>query len=129
MNTSSQNYDIWDQTANWVVKTILCDWYKNIAINIFWDVTANATIKICGSIQEDKPDFDASVSKTNTWDYIQTIDKDSWTEYAGSTWVSTPVDWNIQLIVNSDILKWVWVKVTWYTAWTVSSKVFLTNNV
>lgn len=99
-------------TANGVGNDFLVTDYQNIVISL--DATVGAgeavTIKVQGSLadSDNVPDFSASQSATNQWDYVQVIDLEDGTTINGDTGITiTGADDNRQIEINVNGLNWV----------------------
>jgi hypothetical protein len=91
--------------------------FRNFVIGISTSGNANFTLKVQGSIQTLAPDFTSAASPTNMWTYIQSIDLADQSTVAGATGiVATGTDLNRTLEVNVNLLRWVTVTVTAYSA-------------
>ena len=69
--------------------------------------TPTVTLKFQGSVSESAPDFNASQSTTNLWDYVDVIDMEDGTSIDGDTGVACAgaAD-NRHFEVNIDGLNW-----------------------
>ena len=75
--------------------------------------SCNATVKFQGSWSAEKPDFSASQSATNHWDYIDVIDLQNGTSIDGDTGIAmSGTDDFRNLEVNCNGLRWITATVT-----------------
>ena len=92
-------------------------------VNLSWHSanSANLTTKVQGSNQIDV-DFEAAVSATNRWDYVQVINKEDGSTIDGDTGIAPTVagtDDNFEFAVNVDAFKWICIDVSSWTAGTL----------
>ena len=91
--------------------------------------SANMTVKFQGSLSEDMPDFAASQTKDNQWDYIDVIDLEDGTPIDGDTGiVLSGTDNNLQLQANVDALEWICAIVTARSAGSITLKAAAYNH-
>ena len=106
--------------------------FMNCVLSVVTTGTSTLTIKVQGSVLDttEAPDFSASPSLTNRWDYIATFDYNNPTSLiAGSTGISTAAaDICKNLLVNTDALVWLCVTVTSYTGGDVTVDSISFNN-
>lgn len=62
--------------------------YRHIVLALGGDNNANLTVKFQGSISSDAPDFSASRSISNHWDYVQVVDLQNGSAINGDTGIS-----------------------------------------
>jgi len=92
--------------------------FRHLFLTIGSTGTATATVKIVGAMTEigSAPDFEASASLTNPWDYIRIIDKQNSTGADGDTGISWAAADDVrQFEVNTNILSFISIRIT---AWT-----------
>ena len=101
-----------------------CDDYKTMSLSFGTAATSTLTVKFQGSISDDMPDFAASQSATNHWDYVDVIDMNSGSSIDGDTGISVgPSASDFRLFeVNGSGLKWLCAVVTARSAGTVTVK-------
>ena len=93
--------------------------YRHINLHLTFSGSPTMTIKTQGSRQliDSPPDFNASQSITNKWDYIELIDLEDGSAIDGDTGVACAgsAD-NRHFAVNTDGLSWITIAVTAWTA-------------
>jgi len=110
---------------------LLVEDYRHAVLEIATDGggDANLTIKIQGSISQDKPDFDADKSKTNHWDYIECIDLQDGSDIDGDTGISVAGADDYRIVeTNINGLRWLNVNVTDRSEGEVTVKAKLFSN-
>lgn len=114
--------DAWDFTNS--VFTIATDWWGDAAMTVKLAGSNGATITT-----DTPPDFAAAQSVTNLYDFVQSIDRESWSSIDWDTWFSVATADNyVSYVANIDSVKWLTVIPTAWTAWEVSIRVTLFNN-
>jgi len=122
-------YDIGEQsTTAWVVKTILARDFRNAVFDVISTAWADQKIQFVASKSENKPDFDAAVSTTNRWQYIQAIDLDTGTPVNWTTWYTFSWAESKQFELNLNADWWVGLKLISWTTGSINSWVMLTDN-
>lgn len=109
---------------------VLADGFKHIQIEVNSDGGADAamTVKLQTSNQKDMPDFSAAQSKTNSWDYAETVDGEDGAIYDGDTGiVFSSADDHRKFELNTNHARWVCAIISGWTAGEVTVKVSLSN--
>lgn len=111
-----------DVSANGAGNTVNIKDFKNVQLLVKTSGGTHATIKIQGSLAESEPNFGASATAANPWDYVAVYDlNDPTTILVGSTGiVLTGTDIVKNLLVNVDALTWLNVVVSGYSAGSIS---------
>ena len=104
-----------------------------IALNTDGGGDAALTVKFQGSIGKsitstDVPDFSASQSVTNRWDYIEIVDLESGSTIDGDVGVASTVDEHRQFELNVNGLKWINAIISGWTEGEVTVSVQLYND-
>lgn len=87
--------------------------------------SANFTVKFQISFSDDKPDFSASQSVTNNWDYVSVIDLQSGAAIAGDTGiVLTGTDDVRNLELNASGARWICATKTASSAGSLTLKAY-----
>lgn len=111
--------------------------FRHCIIAVNTASSANLTLKFVGSIgksytqvdRDTKPDFSASQSNTNSWDYIQVVDLEDGNAIDGDTGISPAGTDDHRLFeMNINGLKWINAILTAWTAGNVTVKVRLFND-
>lgn len=103
-------------------KKILVSDAEAIILAINTQNSANFTLQVQGSTQEDV-DFNAAASPTNRHSYLQIVDLDTGTKYAGNVgYVLAGVDKNLMFEVNVSGMRWVTLLVSSWSAGDMSAK-------
>ena len=105
--------------------------YQIAILNLNTDGGGDAafTWKMCGSIQENAPDFAAAKSTTNSYEYISTVDYQSAGGILGDTgFVVATADDNRLLEYNVSKLRWAGLVATAGTEGELDSDLMLSNN-
>ena len=108
---------------------IECRDFRHLVLS-FAGTAFTGTVKFQGSIQNDAPDFSASQSATNMWDYVQVVDLQTGLAIDGDTGVSVAgagSDFR-QFEMNTNGLAWMTVTATAKTAGAVLVKGKLFDN-
>lgn len=94
--------------------------FDDVVLSFDTEDSANLTIKVQGSMQEDQPDWDAAQAQDNQWEYLDAVDLEDRSSINGDTGISLAgTDDNRMLEVNTNLVRWVNVIITSYTAGTV----------
>lgn len=105
-------------------KILIAD-FRNANLSIHTANSANFTVKLQGSTQDDV-DFESAASATNRWDYIQMVDLQSGATVDGDTGVAPAgSDDDREFAVNADGLRWLCLDITSWTAGTLDARVAL----
>ena len=89
--------------------------YANMMLTIASGDSTEATVKVVGSFQLEKPDFSQSADKDNQWSYISVRNLEDWTNIDGTTWISITTGGVESYLVNTPWLRWIWVVISSYT--------------
>jgi len=122
-------YDLWTQsTVAATAKTILARDFRNAIFDVVSATSADQKIQFVASKQEDKPNFDAAVTTTNRWQYVQAIDLNDGSPITGTTgytfsWVESK---QFELNLNGEY--WIGMKLISGSAGSITSQVLLTDN-
>jgi hypothetical protein len=116
-------------TAIGVGTAVKCFEQGNVVFDLMTTGSANATIKIQGSISPHAPNFAEAASPTNSWFYVQAAYLDSGVTITGSTGiVLTGTDVAVGVNVNMELLSYVNLNVTAHSAGTIHARARLANN-
>lgn len=97
--------------------------YEHIMLSLHTDNSANFTVKLQGSNQDDV-NFENAASATNRWDYIQNVDLEDAANLDGDTgFAPTGTDDNREWEVNVNGFKWICLDVTSWTAGNLDARV------
>lgn len=103
--------------------------FMHIMMTLSSQTSANFTIKFQGSFSDTQPDFSASQSATNRWDYIQVKDYQNNAAIDGDTGVAfAGTDDVRQFEYNVNGLKWVCATITARSAGSVNLHLQLFSN-
>jgi len=115
------------------------DW-RNIILSVETSASANFTLKVAGSLgkpivlatdkrSEDTPNFGATQSATNPYQYVQLINLDTAAAVNGATGItSAGTDLHTQYEVNVNGLKYFTLVITAWSAGVLTVKALLTDN-
>jgi len=115
------------------------DW-KNIILSVITSGSFNGTLKLAGSLgkpvvlatdkySEDTPNFGATISASNPYQYLQTINLDTAAAVNGATGVtSAGTDLNVQYEINVNAIKYFCPVLTAWSAGTVTVRALCTDN-
>lgn len=125
-----KEYDLFSaQDETGVSNVIYVDDFANALIAIDTDNSANLTVKVCGSIADDAPDFSAAKSPSNSYEFIQVKDYEDGSSIDGDTGFSVSgTDDNRLFEVNTNALRWLALRVTARSAGDVTAKLRVYNN-
>lgn len=91
--------------------------YEQMMLTLASANNGEFTIKVVGSYMDAQPDFSKASDKDNRWTTISVRNLEDGTNIDGETWISLEgTDSVSSYLVNVPGLKWIWVKVTSYTA-------------
>ncbi len=128
-------YTILDAKATtWIWNTIAVKDFRNCVVKIWTASSANLTVKAVGAIAsfntpDTAPDFSASQSVANNWDYLQMIDLSDWSPINWTTWfVASWTDKFKLYEININGLDFINFNVTARSAWSVTAEIQLTTN-
>lgn len=112
--------------------------FKTAVINFITSGTATLTVKVAGSIgrlgadadqYSDQPNFGATVSKTNPYNFIQVINLDTGASVNGATGLAAVgTDLNNNYEVNTNFMKYFTLIPTAWTQGAITAKVHLADN-
>lgn len=128
---TSNRYWPFTLDANWeAVNGILSQDFRNAVLTVIAGSSANLTFKVYASTQENKPDFTDTASASNEYSPTLVVDLDTWTNIQGSVWITYwgSDDWIYKYEINQNANRWIWCKITAYTAWTITVYVDLYDN-
>lgn len=95
--------------------------YEEMMITLASENNGNFTIKVVGSYMDECPDLSQSSDADNRWSTISVRNLEDGTNIDGETWISLEgTDSVSSYLVNTPGLKWIWIKITAYTAGTVN---------
>ena len=101
-------------------KKVMVRDYQNLQLSTFSSNSANLTLQVLASDQEDV-DFTKAASSTNRWAYIEIIDLANETKLVGATGlVLTGTDCARNFEINVNYKVWVTAQITAYTAGKIS---------
>jgi hypothetical protein len=121
-------------------KILYVEDFTNIILSVITSGSFNGTIKPAGSLgkpvvlptdkqSEDTPNFGATISASNPYQYLQTINLDTAAAVNGATGItSAGTDLNVQYEININAIKYFCPVFTAWTAGTVTIKALVTNN-
>lgn len=102
--------------------------FMHAIVSVISTASADTVIKFAGSISVNSPDFNATRSATNDYEYVRTVNLQSGAAVAGDTGVTTSGADNQLFEINTNGLAWISVPAISGTAGTVTVKVKLFNN-
>ena len=124
--------------ATWIMMTqpkmLYVDDFRTCTLSVDTASSANFTMKTAWSTGKsttswDYPNFWASQSATNQYDFVEMVDLQDWAYIDWDTWfVPTWTDDHKQYEVNTNWLKWLTVYCTAWTAWSITVKATLYDN-
>jgi hypothetical protein len=95
---------------------ILCSDFRHLDLTLAaagMGVGDTITMKIQGSSALEAPDFDASKTISNEWDYIQCIDQEDGSAVDGDVGITFSASNDLRKVVaNVDGLRWITVNIT-----------------
>lgn len=121
-------------------KILLVEDFTNIILSVITSGSFNGTIKPAGSLgkpillptdkrSEDTPNFGATQSASNPYQYLQTINLDTAAAVNGATGItSAGTDLNVQYEINVNAIKYFCPVFTAWTAGSVTIKALVTDN-
>lgn len=122
-------------TMHDIGRNIYCRDFRHAVISVNTASSANLTLKFVGSLGDSIanphtcPDFSATQSKDNSWDYIQVIDLEDGSAIDGDTGISPAgTDDHRQFEANINGIDWINAIITAWTAGNVTVRVVLYNN-
>lgn len=107
--------------------SLLVEDYDHIVLTLDTASSASGTVKFQISMQDGLPDFSASQSATNQWDYVEIVDLEDGTIIDGDTGVALAgTDDHRHFEANISGARWICATITAYTAgsWVVQGKPF-----
>jgi len=100
--------------------------FKTIVFSYGTAATSTLTLKFQGSISDTCPDFSASQSVTNHWDYVDVIDLQSGSSIDGDTGIGVTASSDFRLFeANGGGLKWICATITALTGGSATLKLKL----
>ena len=115
------------QAANGVGDTFQVSEFRHVTGYIATASSADLTVKIQASMEEQKPDFSAAASATNVWDYIFAWNYNTATGVGGTSgdtgFVFTGTDSVEQFEINFNGVNWINFEVSSYVAGNATVKV------
>lgn len=112
--------------------------FKTAVLNFITSGTATLTVKLAGSIGRlaadadewgDDPNFGATVSKSNPYNFIQVINLDTGASVNGATGIAAAgIDLNNNYEVNTNFMKYFTLIPTAWTQGAITAKVHLADN-
>lgn len=122
-------------TMHSVGRNIAVEDFRHMVLSFHGASSANMTVKFQGSIGKSiadpdaAPDFSASQSPTNKWDYVEIVDLEDGTLIDGDTGIpQTGTNDNRTLEINVNGLKWINAVVTAWAAGNTTITYRLFNN-
>lgn len=120
------------KATNGVGNPIACPDFRHAVIQLVASASASAVVKIQGSCSELAPNFANAQTATNHWDYIAVYDLNDPTSIikgdTGITFSAVSVaDSCRNLLVNTDLLKWINVEISGLTG-NITAKLLLADN-
>jgi hypothetical protein len=117
-------------------KTILVKPYRNVTLVFSTSDSADLTAKVAGATElfdalgnPYAPDFSASATSANPWNYLYLVDSDSGSGIPGSTglvWTGTDAVRTVEL--NTDLIDYVTVNVTAISAGALTVRLIASDN-
>lgn len=101
--------------------------YDKIFFQLGGDTGSAGTLKFQGSFSDDCPDFSASRTKTNNWDYIDVIDLQNGSSIDGDTGITLAAEDVRNLEANVGGLRWVNGEISSWSAGEWTLKCFATH--
>ena len=103
--------------------------FRSVLLQLSAVSGTSSTIKLQASLSDEPPDFSATQSSANHWDYIESYDlQSSVTPVAGDTGHTytavTPANSCLNIMVNTELAKWVCLNITAITAGSVTTTAF-----
>lgn len=120
-------------------KILLVNSFRNVILSFISSGSLNATVKIAGSLgklasdvtapSDDTPNFGATISKSNPYQFVQIINLDTAAAVNGATGItSAGTDLNTQYEVNTNGLKYLCPVLTAWSAGAITLKALVTDN-
>lgn len=95
--------------------------YEQMMLTLASANNGEFTIKVVWSYMDEQPDFSQASDADNRWSTISVRNLEDWTNIDGETWIALEgTDSVSSYLVNVPGLKWIWIKITSYTAGTVN---------
>jgi len=103
-------------TEHDIGKNIFCGDHRHAVLSVHTSGNANVTLKFVGALADDStvaknntcPDFSASQSNTNMWDYIEVVDLEDGSAIDGDTGIAPAgTDDNRIFEINTNGLDWI----------------------
>lgn len=107
--------------------TLNCSDYRNQVFMIGGTDTPTANVKIKGSNSDTCPDFSATATPTNAWDYLNTVNLQSKTSVSGDTGI-TVVAGVEQVEANENVMRWMTAEVSAISAGKVTVRAVQSTN-
>lgn len=125
-----KSYNIMDaKAADGVGKNIFVQDFITATLSLFTASSANLTLKVQISNQDDSPNFATAASPTNQWSYVKLVNLlDSSSEIGSTGLVMSGTDISAQYEVNVNGVKWLNAVISSYVAGTVTLDVALYDN-
>lgn len=96
--------------------------FRNVEIELD-QVGFTGTVKVAGSNADAAPDFSASATAANPWDYIKCINQIDGSSVAGGTGITgSATTSTTQLEANTNGFKWVGLVVSGYSAGSITGR-------
>lgn len=103
--------------------------FVNVVISVFTSGTATLTLKAAGAVGSTPPNFGATVSATNRYDFIETVNLNDGSDVDGGTGVAaTGTDLTKQLEFNINRMHYLTVIPTAWTQGAITVKMVLSYN-
>ena len=126
---SKASYDLTALDAlNEATPMILAEDFRHIGLNLNAASSADYTLTVYASDQESRPDLTSAASATNTYSAVEVVNKDTWASIDWSTWIVIASDGFTRYEINDNSARWVWVKITTFSAWTATIQMALDDN-
>lgn len=116
-------------------RNIYCRDFRHAIVSVHTADSGNMTMKFVGSIGDsvaspyDCPDFSATQSKDNSWDYVMAVDYNTAIAIDGDTGFSVAgTDDQKQYRINTDGLEWINCILTAWSAGNISVRILLYND-
>ena len=113
-------------------KIPLVEDFRNIILQVFTSGTATLTLKVAGAAGDNNgnpPNFGATISATNFYTFLQSIDLDTGSTVNGATgFAAAGADITKSYEVNINTEKWITLVPAAYTSGVITVKAILSNN-
>lgn len=130
-----ERYNIFNAQASNATstKSINVSDFRNVIVRIWTASSANLTLKALWAVvtidYPNAPDFSASQSVSNNYDYLQMVDLSDWSVLNWTTWFVVSWTDKFKLYeINTNAIDYLSFVVSWRSAWSITVDVLLTDN-